>query len=287
MIRTVFAIGLLSAGVAIGQAPAAPLAATKPMAFDVVSIRQNVSQQQMRNGPPVFGPTANGYRMVSAPLILPIITAYVPTVGAAAFAPDQITGLPEWAMRDSFDIDAKVGDEDMAEWQKPAAQKVMLQAMMQSLLTDRCKMAVHREVKEVAVSSLVVGKGGPKFKPTNPDEKHEGMKLPFGGTMAPGQNGMTLYAAPMSSLAFLLSSMGRMGTGRPIVDKTGLTGLYDISISMRDLAPQSGGPEGGASDPGGGGMIDMVVDALGLKLESAKAPVETLVIDHIEKPSEN
>jgi uncharacterized protein (TIGR03435 family) len=98
---------------------------------------------------------------------------------------------------------------------------------------------------------------------------------------------MTLYAAPMSSLAFLLSTMGRMGTGRPIVDKTGLTGLYDISISMRDLAPQSGGPEGGASDPGGGGMVDLVVDALGLKLESAKAPVETLVIDHIEKPSEN
>ena len=255
------------------------------MAFDVVSIRQNVSQQ--RNGPPVFGPTADGYRMVGAPLILPIITAYVPTVGAAAFAPDQITGLPDWAMRDAFDIDAKVAEEDRPEWQKPAAQKAMLQAMMQSLLADRCKVKVHREVKEVAVSSLMVGKGGPKFKPTNPDEKHEGMTLPFGGTMAPGQNGMTLYAAPISSLAFLLSTMGRMGTGRPIVDKTGLTGLYDISISMQNMAPPSAGPEGGASDPGGGGMIDMVVDALGLRLEPAKASVETLVIDHIEKPSEN
>jgi uncharacterized protein (TIGR03435 family) len=258
------------------------------MAFDVASIRQNVSQQQMRNGPPIFGPTANGYRMVGAPLILPIITAYVPTVGAAAFAPDQITGLPDWAMRDSFDINAKVADEDLPEWQKSTAQKAMLQAMMQALLAERCKIKVPREVKEVAVSSLVVGKGGPKFKPTNPDEKHEGMTLPFGGTMAPGQNGMTLYAAPMSSLAFLLSTMGRMGTGRPIVDKTGLTGLYDITISVQNMAPPPPpGPEGGASDPGGGGMIDMVVDALGLKLEPAKSPVETLVIDHIEKPSEN
>jgi uncharacterized protein (TIGR03435 family) len=293
MIRIVFAIGLLGAGVAMGQAsagpastPAAPSAAGKPMAFDVVSIRQNVAQQ-MRNGPPVFGPTADGYRMVSAPLILPIITAYVPTVGAAAFTPDQITGLPDWAMRDAFDIDAKVAEEDLPEWQKPASQKAMLQTMMQSLLTDRCKMAVHREVKEVAVYSMVVGKGGPKFKATNPDEKHEGMKLPFGGTMSPGQNGMTLYAAPMSSVAFLLSTMGRMGTGRPIVDKTGLTGLYDIVISMRDMAPTSGGPEGGASDPGGGGLATMVVEALGLKLEPSKASVETLVIDHIEKPSAN
>jgi uncharacterized protein (TIGR03435 family) len=292
MIRMALVIGLLNVGMAIGQAPAVPAAApaavaAKPLAFDVVSIRQNMSAQSRQMGMPVFGPTADGYRMASAPLLLTIITAYVPTVGGAAYTPDQITGLPDWAMRDAFDINAKVADEDLPEWQKPAAQKVMLQAMMQALLADRCKIKVHREVKEVAVYSMVVGKGGPKFKPTNPEETHEGMKLPFGGTMAPGQNGMTLYAAPMSSLAFLLSTMGRMGTGRPIVDKTGLTGLYDIAISMRDMAPPSGGPEGGASDPGGGGFAQIVVDALGLKLEPARAPVETLIIDHIEKPSEN
>lgn len=291
MICRVWVVGLLGAGIAVGQVPggvsAAPTgSAAKPMAFDVVSIRQDTSQQ-MRNGPPIFGPTADGYRMAGGPLLLPIITAYVPTVGAAAYTPDQITGLPDWAMRDSFDINAKVADEDMPEWQKPDSQKVMLQAMMQALLAERCKMTVHREIKEVAVYSMVVGKGGPKFKPTNPDEKHDGMKLPFGGTMAPGQNGMTLYAAPMSSLAFLLSTMGRMGTGRPIVDKTGLTGLYDITISMQGMAPPSGGPEGGASDPGGGGLAQVVVDALGLKLDPTKAPVETLIIDHIEKPSEN
>jgi uncharacterized protein (TIGR03435 family) len=240
-------------------------------------------------GMPVFGPTADGYRMVGMPLILPILTAYVPSTGAAAFPEGQITGLPDWATRDAFDIQAKVADEDLPAWQKPDAQKAMLQAMLQSLLVDRCKMTVHRQVKEVAVYSLIVVKSGPKFKPTNPDETHDGMKLPFGGTMSQAKDGMTLYAAPMASLAYMLSSMGsRGGTGRPIQDKTGLTGLYDIVFSMRDMGPQQSGPQSGtaASDPGGD-MISALLDSLGLKLESTKAPVETLVIDHIEKPSQN
>lgn len=293
MIGKVFAVGALGVGMAMGQAtakptPATALAPVKALAFDVVSIRQNTSEPRREIGLPVFGPTPDGYRATNMPLILPIITAYVPQTGAAAFTENQIMGLPDWATRDNFDIDAKVADEDRAEWQKPASQKAMLQAMLQALLEDRCKIAVHREVKEVAVYSLVVGKNGPKFKPTNPDETHEGLKLPFGGIMSPGKDGMTLYAAPMASLATLLSSMGRMGTGRPILDKTGLTGLYDIVLTRPDMGGGPPGPRDGtsASDPGGD-LISGLVDTLGLKLESTKAPVETLVIDHIERPTKN
>ncbi len=93
----------------------------------------------------------------------------------------------------------------------------------------------------------------------------------------------------MGLLATLLSSMGGGGPGnggRPIQDKTGLAGKYDITMTRPDMGPPPGGP-------GGGGQFDpteivfSMVDSLGLKLESAKSSVETLVIDHFEKPSEN
>ena len=282
----------LGVGMAMGQAPVPRVAAAgaattpaKPLAFDVVSIRQNVSQQRQM-GMPQFGPTSDGYRMTNAPLILPIITAYVPSTGATSFTPEQIAGLPDWAMRDNFDIEAKVGDEDLPEWQKPDAQKAMLQGMLQALLVDRCKMTVHREIKEVPVYSLVLGKGAQKFRPTNPDETHEGMKLPFGGTVSQGKDGMTLYAASMESVATLLSGMGRMGSARPIQDKTGLTGLYDF-VFPREMGPPPGPQDPTAASDPGGSFVSGLVETLGLKLESTKAPVETLVIDHIEKPSQN
>jgi len=286
-------VGLLSVATAMGQVAAVPGAAkaAKPMAFDVVSIRQNLSPPQQRNGPPQFGPTADGYRMVGGPLLLPLITAYIPRIGAAAFMPDQIKGLPDWVMRDAYDVEAKVSDEDMAEWQKPASQKTMLPAMMQSLLEDRFKLAVHREIKDAPVYLLTVGKGGPKFKESDPTAEHpNGMKLPWGGILVQSGGAATLYGTSMASLATLLSSFGGNGAGRQIQDKTGLTGRYDITIKPPDMGPppsSSPGNAGGAAASDPGSMIFMLVEGLGLKLESGKQPVETLVVDHIEKPSEN
>jgi uncharacterized protein (TIGR03435 family) len=230
--------------------------------------------------------------MVGGPLLLPIITAYIPQTGAAAFMGDQIKGLPDWVMRDAYDIDAKVSEEDMAEWQKPASQKTMLPVMMQSLLEDRFKLAVHREIKDAPVYLLTVGKGGPKFKETDPTVEHpDGIKLPWGGVVVASANGATLYGTSMASLATLLSSFGGQGAGRQIQDKTGLTGRYDITLKPPDMGPPpppSPGDAGGAalaSDPTS--MLFTLVEGLGLKLESGKQPVETLVIDHIERPSEN
>jgi uncharacterized protein (TIGR03435 family) len=278
-------------GTAVAQAPAKDAAPTKPLAFDVVSIRENpAALTQRRNGPPQFGPTGDGYRMVGGPLLLPIITAYIPQTGAAAFMGDQIKGLPDWVMRDAYDIDAKVSEEDMAEWQKPASQKTMLPAMMQSLLEDRFKLAVHREIKDELVYLLTVGKGGPKFKESDPTVEHpDGTKLPWGGVLVQSKGAPTLYDTSMASLATLLSSLGGQGAGRQIEDKTGLTGRYDITIKPPDMGPPpTPGDAGGAalaSDPTS--MLFTLVEGLGLKLESGKQPVETLVIDHIERPSEN
>jgi len=190
MIGKILAVGFVCVGAAFGQTATAPAAAgapavansartstatpapTRAYAFDVVSIRQNKTPATVA----VLkqdGPTADGYRS-HQPLALLLLTAYVPQVGGAAFysLQDQIKGLPDWLLSDGYDIDARIADEDRTEWQKPEMQKVMLRAMLQAMLAERCKLAVHREVKETHVTTLVVGKGGPKFKETDPPVEH-------------------------------------------------------------------------------------------------------------------
>jgi uncharacterized protein (TIGR03435 family) len=300
MIGKVLAVGLVCAGMAMGQTASAPAASgaaatatpAKAYAFEVVSIRQNKTPPQMmrqQTGPPQFGPMPDGYRMTNMSMIVPIITAYVPQVaGSASYTPDQIKGLPDWLMTERYDIDARIGDDDRVEWQKPEAQKAMLQAMLQAMFAERCKLAVHREVKEVGVSSLVVAKGGVKFKETNPAMEHpDGMKLPWGGVMVPNKDAMNFYGTSMASFAATMSMFGN--GGRPIQDKTGLTGKYDIAMKFTaDMASAQNQQQSAtaASDPGGS-MIAPMLNDLGLKLESTKGQVETLVIDHMERPSEN
>jgi len=300
MFGKILAVGLLCTGMAMGQAPAPAATATttapaKAYSFDVVSIRQNKSGPQMGMGMPQFGPTPDGYRMTNMSIDMVMMTAYLPqTPGSAFYTENQVKGFPDWAARERYDIDARISEEDRADWQKPEMQKVMLEAMLQAMLVERCKLAVHREVKETSVDSLVVAKGGPKFKETDPTVDHPGgMKLPWGGVLVPNQTkdgmSMGMYGTSMASLASLLSTMGGGpggGSGRTIVDKTGLTGRYDITLKFQP----GGGPAqnqaaGAASDPGGG--VSSMLGDLGLKLESNKAPVETLVIDHMERPSEN
>jgi uncharacterized protein (TIGR03435 family) len=180
-------------------------------------------------------------------------------------------------MNGRYDIDARIADEDRAEWQKPEARKKMLQAMLQAMFAERCKLVVHRELKDADVYSLVVAKGGPKFKETDPAADHPGgFTLPWGGVMVPSKDGMNMYGASMASFVPYIAM--RMNVGRPIQDKTGLTGKYDLVMKRQD-------DMGSASDPDS--AMRSILNDLGLKLESTKGQVETLVIDHMERPSEN
>jgi uncharacterized protein (TIGR03435 family) len=261
-------------------APAKTAAPAKPLAFDVVSIRQDVAGGIHDD----FGPTADGYRIVNKPLVLAIVTAYVPqSSDTALFAPDSIRGLPEWVQSEHYDIAAKVSEADLPQWQKAALQPAMLRAMLQAMLADRFKLAVHREMKEVQVYSLMVGKSGPKFKATDPAEAHPGARvIPGGAAIAPENQGhsMHLYNASMATLGSMLSSMA----ARPVVDNTGLNGRYDFVLQKPEASAVTAGPQE-ATEPAP--TIFSVVEALGLKLVSAKSSVETLVIDHVERPSEN
>ena len=281
-------------GVGGGNGSQAP--AAKSAAFEIASIRQNKSE---RHGPPQFGPTADGYRAVNFPLIGLFQTAYLPSSGSeSAFFPgNRILGAPEWLKGgERYDVEAKVSEGDLSEWKKPAAQPAMLRAMLQTLLAERCKAVVHREMKEVPVYELVVAKSGSKLKPAETTdaaelkEKHPNGRVIPGGTMVvPGSNPgqLNFFAATIVSLTQALTNV----SGRPVVDKTGLTGRYDISLQIEAPAPPrpSGAGEQtqeATSEPGLS-IFTLVQEQLGLRLESAKGQVETLVIDHIERPSEN
>ncbi|MGP8259219.1 MAG: TIGR03435 family protein [Acidobacteriaceae bacterium] len=292
----ILALGFICTGMAMGQTVSKPAAAAAPAAsavtaapakayaFEVVSIRQNKTPATVA----VLkqdGPTADGYRS-HQPLALLLLTAYVPQVGGAAFYTiDQIKGLPDWMMSNGYDIDARIADEDRTEWQKPEMQKVMLRAMLQAMLAERCKLAVHREIKDASVYSLVVGKSGIKFKETDPTVEHpDGQKMPFGGVLVGhGEDGMSFYDTSMASFASLLSSWAN--GGRPVQDKTGLTGKYDFTLKFGKQDESADDADLGISPLGE--MILSGLNNLGLKLDSEKGQVETLVIDHIERPSEN
>jgi uncharacterized protein (TIGR03435 family) len=145
----------------------------KQWKFAVVSIRENNS-----GGPRHIGvATADGYQMKNLFLGYLIRMAYVPQTGGAAFYfVDQLIGMPAWLTGDDdcYDVDAKVDEVDLTDWQNPAKQPAMLRSMLQAMLEDRLKLVVHRSTREAPVDLLVVGKNGPKFKETNPGELHPG-----------------------------------------------------------------------------------------------------------------
>ena len=262
------------------------IAETKPITFGVASVRKNVSATESCDAETVHV-TGDGFRMTRCPLIVALFLAYVPTDGAfMGFSTDGRTvGAPEWMKSELWDIDARVDEADRAAWQDPAKQKEMMHAMLQSLLKERCGLVVHRTMPEKPVYALVVGKGGPKFSAAKSVEAAAILKedpkagvVPGGGGMftLKGHGSVDFYAVPIATLAVVLSNKA----GRVVVDRTGLTGRYDINLEM----PQ---PQPGEAGDAGASIFTVVQEELGLRLEAAKAPVETLVIDRVERPAEN
>ena len=265
----------------VAQEQAGP-AESKQWKFAVVSIRKDNF-----GGPQHIGvTTADGYQMKNLFLGYLFFMAYVPqTGGAALYSVGQFMGMPAWLTGDDdrYDLDAKVDEADLADWQNPAKQPVMLRAMLQAMLEDRLKLVVHRSTREAPVYLLGVGKNGPKFKETNPGELHPGARpMPGGGALSREQedNQMTVHYFGISIAQLARWVLG--DAGRPVEDKTGLAGKYDVTI-VRPLPEGAGTPEVRPVEL----SAAEIANQLGLKLEPAKGQVETLVIDHVERPTPN
>ena len=167
----------------------------------------------------------------------------------------RVLGGPVWADSDQFDIVAKAESAD--------ATRDEIRSMLQTLLAERFKLVVHHETKEMHAFSLVLAKSGSKFKVAAPDRK-SGMTDTVGPN---GQQRTVLEASPLRVLVSMLANT----LGSPVVDKTGLDGLYDYTIEWPDA----------------GSSLFASVDQLGLKLEAKKEFVDVLVIDRAEHPSAN
>lgn len=259
----------------------APRMRAQDKTFDVVSVRQNISQQ--RRGPMNLAPAPDGFRVEGQPLMNLLLTAYTPKTGGLFL--NNIDNLPDWAKDLRYDIEARIADADRAAWQDPKNQPAMLQEMLQAMLADRFQLVVHREMKEKSVYELVVAKSGPKFQETKPDEpRPAGQTLPGGGMMGRGADGAThMYNMSMGLLAALLTSK----SDRTVLDKTGLTGHYSIDIhEPAQMAAPSAGQTGPTEDEQRPAVSD-ALKSVGLELKPAKEQVEKLVIDHVDKPSAN
>ncbi|MGB7190005.1 MAG: M56 family metallopeptidase [Acidobacteriaceae bacterium] len=254
----------------------------KDLKFEVGSIRQNKS-----GGQQIVGKTTpDSFEMRNMFLGAAILTAYVPRAGGALYYSDeQVIGIPHWleSDQDRYDINAKVDQADLTEWQNATKQPAMLRAMLQNMLADRLKLKVHRSTKEEPVYALVVGKKGPHFKESVPGESHpNAYPIPGGGllSMETKDGWITTHYFDISIdqvISMLLPS-----PGRPIQDRTGLTGNYDISIT-KPVPASAGTPEVKPVET----SAAEIANQLGLKLERSVGKVETLVIDRVERPSPN
>jgi uncharacterized protein (TIGR03435 family) len=277
---------LFLAAAYMATAPFCTLAQTpatndKPIAFEVVSIRPDPTSTFVHNQIAV---APDGWRMAHGTLVAALLTAYVPTTSdAMMYSLGTLAGIPDWMWTEMYTIDAKVPESELAAWQNPVTQPAMLRTMMRAMLADRCKLAVHRGSREVAVYSLVIGKSGPRLKAAVPGDPHPGAEpLPGGGEFLDndGTGTASFYGAPISALAVVLSNFA----GRPVENKTGLTARYDMSFRRPRPGAPSMEPDSSFNPPP---TIFAVAEGFGLKLEPAKSSVETLVIDHVERPSPN
>jgi uncharacterized protein (TIGR03435 family) len=190
---------------------------------------------------------------------------------AYGLKPFQLIGGPDWIASQGYDIEAKAeGNPSNAQMQK----------MMQALLEDRFKLKYHRETRELPVYTIAAAKGGMKL----PDPKEGSDRIMIRISRMTGVQ-LTGEKITMAELTRVLSNL----LSRPVIDKTGFTGTFAVTLSfalddtLAGLPHFPDAPDNSAIPS----VFVAIEEQLGVKLESTKGPVEVLVIDHIEKPSAN
>jgi uncharacterized protein (TIGR03435 family) len=230
-------------------------AATALPVYDVVSIRENKSST---NGMTI-DPRGASFVATNVTLTTLLMNAY-------DIRSDLTSGLPGWANSVHFDVNAKVSDPDINALKNLSREQ--RRAMLITLLVERFHLKAHIETKTLPTYDLVIAKGGPRLKEN---------------TSHPGS--MIIYNSKITAVGFTISNLAAnlaFIVERNVVDKTGLTGKYDITLKWRPDDQESAGTDNNDPD-----LFTALQEQLGLKLESSKGPVDTLVIDHAEMPTAN
>lgn len=276
MIRAAFT-GVLVAGTAWGQGSHA---GGTPSAYEVASIKPTAAYDgrvliQLQPG--------GGIRTSGATLKYLVTLAY----DSRAF---QISGGPGWIASERFDVVAKadgaarpgdaLSDPRQITREQYQSFQEQMRPKLQSLLADRFRLVVHRETREAPVYALVIGKSGAKLA-----REQNG----FRGLTRVSKGRLAAHGATLEMLANALSNE----LGRPVLDRTGMEGDFDFTLEWTPellaaaVQPAPGSDTLAPLDPNGPSLFTAIQDQLGLRLESQKGPVEMIVIDRVERPSEN
>jgi uncharacterized protein (TIGR03435 family) len=224
-----------------------PAFSQQRLEFEVAAIKRS---DPSHVGAQTFFAPGGKFAALTAPLKSLVCFAY-------QLREHQVAGGPTWFDTEPFDVTAKADEHATSDH---------LRTMVQTLLADRFQLKFHRETREQPIYALVLGKSGPKFQ----EVSAAGRGVGIGGRGRLNANG-----ADIATFASALS--GKLG--RSVVDRTGLKGFYDFLLTWTPDEAQAEAP--------GASLFTAIQEQLGLKLESTKGPVEILVVDRAERPSEN
>jgi len=253
-------------------AAAMPQAAQKP-AFEVASIK-------------ILRPAVGPYGMIFQPngvtahaqLNLVISNAY-----GISFR--QLEGDSALLM-ETFDIDARAAANFVPPNSSIQERNGQLRLMLQTLLAERFRLVVHKEVRDMPVYALVIAKGGPKLKPAPPDTDCP-MGVPCSRAGGGPAAGLLLPDTDMRNLANIMTVFAR----RFVVDRTGIQGHFEIKLPSWTPPDLPGPPpllnDEPVPDPNGASLFNVLEEQLGLRLQSTHASVDVFVMDHLERSSEN
>jgi len=236
--------------------------AAAPASFEVASIKP-------------ADPAASGSRTRGSPgrLTMSNMTLRQCILNAYRVQDYQLSGGPDWVNTQGYDIVAKV--DDTVEKLTGDARSAQIQTMLRSLLADRFKLVLQHDTKVLPAYALTVAKSGLKIKEVEAD----------GNTSSStGRGRLTVSKVSMAQLATMLSGL----VGRPVVDMTGVKGVFEFKLEYTsENQPSRKSDEPGSLDSAGPTIFTALQEQLGLRLEGQKAPVEMLLIEHVERPTEN
>lgn len=240
------------------------VSAQSPPSFEVASIRPH--QDPPEGTPRRVGISVSGSRVGATAVGVRGLIGF-------AYGLDIDGELPKDVESQRYDVAAQAGGD-------VALTREQAQQMMQTLLADRFQLKYHLGSKEVPVYLLRVAKKGPKLKDGPPDTRSS-MRI-----LSPTKSLDVEADFFKWSTEQLAGWMGAI-VGRPVWDRTGLTGAYDFTLKYTADSGTSGGPDATASDPSGPSIFTALAEQLGLTLESGKGTLQTIIVDHVARPSEN
>ncbi|HEY6465490.1 MAG TPA: TIGR03435 family protein [Candidatus Acidoferrales bacterium] len=190
----------------------------------------------------------------------------------------QLIGTPDWVKHAFYEVDAKTNSATSNELNNPAANRAALSdEMLRTILANRFQLAAHRETRILAAYVLKIAKGGPKLHESKPGGPQTFRTL-IGELILQGQT--------MEPFVEALSERQELGN-RPVINRTDLTGRYDFTLRWTPEGSTRVAPGAPPPDTSGISIFTALREQLGLRLEATKAPIDVVVIDHVEEPTPN